>query len=466
MSRKFLFISLLVVLIATLAVVNVDAQGPKPKVSATNVSTAFTYQGQLKKNGTLVTSTCNFQFNLWADAGGTIPVGSNPQTVNGVSVVNGLFTVPINFGSGAFTGDARWLGTAVQCAGDSGLTALNSLEALTPAPIALSLPGLATFQNGNGAQLDASGYGFVETDGTISAGTYVGGGGGWFGTKSNHPLYFFTNNNSPQVTLLQNGKLGIGTTTPADPLDVYTTGGGYGFVQSNGAGIAVGTYVGSGASGEIGGWFGTKSNHNLYFFTNNGGAQMTLERSTGNLGIGTISPVAKLDVNGDASINGPLNATFVSLALTSGGTQTICINSNGANGTVAQCSSSRRYKNNIVDLTLGLDAIAKLRPVTFDWKNNGEHDLGFVAEEVNQVTPLLTTLNKDGQIEGVKYDRITAVLVKGMQEQQQQIADLKKQNESLQTRLDTLEHSEPTRASRRARAQSHCSTRTPMVWAH
>jgi len=114
---------------------------------------------------------------------------------------------------------------------------------------------------------------------------------------------------------------------------------------------------------------------------------------------------------------------------------------------ISTCSSSLRYKNNVANLNLGLDAIAQLRPVTFNWKDSGQADLGFVAEEVNQVTPLLTTLNAQGQIEGVKYDRITAVLVKGMQEQQQQIVDLKAQNASLEARVTALEHATGTAKS-------------------
>lgn len=128
------------------------------------------------------------------------------------------------------------------------------------------------------------------------------------------------------------------------------------------------------------------------------------------------------------------------IGLGSAGSTNLCLN--GLNQ-FASCSSSLRYKNNVANLALGLDAIAKLRPVTFNWKDSGQADLGFVAEEVYQVTPLLTTLNKEGQIEGVKYDRITAVLVKGIQEQQQQIADLKAQNASLEARVATLEQALP-----------------------
>lgn len=118
--------------------------------------------------------------------------------------------------------------------------------------------------------------------------------------------------------------------------------------------------------------------------------------------------------------------------LSTGGSTTLCRN---ASNDIATCSSSLRYKSNVADLALGLDTIARLRPVTFDWKESGQADLGFVAEEVQQLTPLLTTLNAQGQIEGVKYDRITAVLVKGMQEQQQQIAAQQTEIRDLQARL-------------------------------
>ncbi len=119
---------------------------------------------------------------------------------------------------------------------------------------------------------------------------------------------------------------------------------------------------------------------------------------------------------------------------------------NGA-GQIATCSSSARYKTNIVPLALGLDTILDLRPVTFDWKTNGEADLGFVAEEVAKLSPLLVTYNGDGQVEGVKYDRVSAVLVNAMQEQQQQIAALEAQNAALEMRLAALEQGTASNAS-------------------
>lgn len=67
-------------------------------------------------------------------------------------------------------------------------------------------------------------YGLVHTNGNISLGTYIGSGMGWVGTKSNHPLAFFTNNGSPQMTLHTNGNLGIGVTSPANRLQIGIIG--------------------------------------------------------------------------------------------------------------------------------------------------------------------------------------------------------------------------------------------------
>jgi hypothetical protein len=108
------------------------------------VNTSWTYQGQLQRSGAAYTGTCDFQFSLWdAVSAGTQQGGT--QSINGVNVVNGLFTVVLDFGIGNtafFTGDARWLGTSVQCSGDGGFTPLDPRQPITAAPYALSLrPG-------------------------------------------------------------------------------------------------------------------------------------------------------------------------------------------------------------------------------------------------------------------------------------------------------------------------------------
>lgn len=57
-------------------------------------------------------------------------------------------------------------------------------------------------------------YGFSQTNGTTTVSSYIDPTGGWLGTRSNHPLYFFTNGGLQQMTLATNGNFGIGTAAP------------------------------------------------------------------------------------------------------------------------------------------------------------------------------------------------------------------------------------------------------------
>jgi hypothetical protein len=83
---------------------------------------------------------------------------------------------------------------------------------------------------------------------------------------------------------------------------------------------------------------------------------------------------------------------------------------------ISGCSSSARYKDHITDLELGLAVVERLRSVAYEWKTTHEADIGFVAEEIAAIDPRLVTRNADDQIEGVKYERLTAVLANAVQE--------------------------------------------------
>jgi hypothetical protein len=106
------------------------------------------------------------------------------------------------------------------------------------------------------------------------------------------------------------------------------------------------------------------------------------------------------------------------------GSQQVCLN--GSNR-LAPCSSSLRYKTDLQPFTAGLAIINRLEPISFTWKTGGGRDVGFGAEAVERVEPLFITYNAEGQVEGVKYDRITVALVNAIKEQQQQIAAQQRQ---------------------------------------
>jgi hypothetical protein len=138
---------------------------------STTISTAFTYQGQLLLDGAPTTATCDFSFLLFDASEGGSQVGDSPQSVPGVDVVDGLFTVELDFGPGAFDGAARWLGIWLDCGG--GLAPLAPRQPLSAAPAALTLrptalisdtaalPLLRTYNTGSGAGISGRSVGGI-----------------------------------------------------------------------------------------------------------------------------------------------------------------------------------------------------------------------------------------------------------------------------------------------------------------
>lgn len=62
-----------------------------------------------------------------------------------------------------------------------------------------------------------------------------------------------------------------------------------------------------------------------------------------------------------------------------------------------------------------LDIIKKLSVVEFDWKENGNREIGLIAEEVEKIFPE-SIWYKDGRIEGLKFLPLIGLLVKSVQE--------------------------------------------------
>ena len=95
-----------------------------------------------------------------------------------------------------------------------------------------------------------------------------------------------------------------------------------------------------------------------------------------------------------------------------------------------------RYKSNVQTFLGGLDIINRLRPISFKWKQDGAKDIGLGAEEVEKVEPLLTFRNANGEIEGVKYNQLSAVFVNAFKEQQTQIQQHQTRNEEQQRQIN------------------------------
>ena len=138
--------------------------------------------------------------------------------------------------------------------------------------------------------------------------------------------------------------------------------------------------------------------------------QFRINYATGNVGIGSISPSQKLDIFGG---NGRVESGYSWLT-----------------------SSDIRYKTNITTLGNALDNVKKMRGVRYDLKedkdtvpNEGKH-IGFIAQELEKIYDELV-VDDDKGYKSVAYDKVTAVLVEAVKEQQKMIEELKKEVQDL-----------------------------------
>jgi hypothetical protein len=113
-----------------------------------------------------------------------------------------------------------------------------------------------------------------------------------------------------------------------------------------------------------------------------------------------------------------------------------CINTSALSGysLLAGCTSLRRFKKNILPLPSSLMELMALKPISYISRTDTQRkvrEVGFIAEDVIKLDPRLSTFDKDGKLQGVMYDHITALLVKALQEQQVEIEELKQEVEDL-----------------------------------
>ena len=78
--------------------------------------------------------------------------------------------------------------------------------------------------------------------------------------------------------------------------------------------------------------------------------------------------------------------------------------------------SALKYKTNVKPLNNQLDKILGLQGVEFDYKKDGEHSIGLIAENVEDIYPELVGYNKQKTPESVIYSRIVSVLVESVKE--------------------------------------------------
>ena len=251
----------------------------------------------------------------------------------------------------------------------------------------------------------ADGYSHSETVGQsvyVGANTKCSADGV---TNENVFGYSTTGNGSNSVTLGNNGitktilkgKVGIGTTSPNERLEI--AGNGRAFFGDGGGSSRKGLLI-DGIQGN------TAARLEAYDYGSNTGLDLVMNTvGGGNVGIGTTDPGYLLEVNGYAGKPG---------------------------GGSWSNSSDIRLKDITGDYNAGLEEIVALRPVTFSYKDNNPRSLptdeeyvGFIAQEVQEVFPEAVNEGPDGYLDFNMHPVNVAVV--------NAIKELKAENEALKT---------------------------------
>ena len=103
--------------------------------------TAFTYQGRLGVGTNAANGIYDLQLGLY-DAANSGNLVAGPVTNSNVSISNGLFTVIVDFGTGAFNGAERWLKISARSNAIGAFTDLAPLQQITPTPYAVTAGNL------------------------------------------------------------------------------------------------------------------------------------------------------------------------------------------------------------------------------------------------------------------------------------------------------------------------------------
>ena len=145
------------------------------------LDSTFTYQGQLRNAGQLVNGHVDVRFTLWdSDVAGSQIGAAN--SFNNYPLADGRFALGLNFGTGAFNGDQRWV----------------QVEFRSPAAVGQYL----TLNPRD--KINATPYALYALNGVESQWSY---------------------NSKTQALSTAVGKVGIGTTTPTAALEVVGVGG-------------------------------------------------------------------------------------------------------------------------------------------------------------------------------------------------------------------------------------------------
>jgi hypothetical protein len=254
---------------------------------------------------------------------------------------------------------------------------------------------------------------------------------------TNGALYFIPNSTTiseATLVLQSSGNVGIGTTTPDTKLECH--GSAWFGIDNYDTQVATPQTVarffanGINATYPISSFdfltvagYNNSNSFQIRSWDNISGqtASLVTFHGGGNVGIGTDNPCSKLQVKGTITAN---EAVVVD----------------------ASCTSDRRFKTILAPISSALDKIKRLSGVLFTWKRAEYPDrnfpegtqIGLIAQDVEKVLPELVHTDAEGY-KSLSYDKLTAVLVEAVKEQQNTIERQQQIIERLDSRIKVLE---------------------------
>jgi hypothetical protein len=241
-----------------------------------------------------------------------------------------------------------------------------------------------------------------HTDNTLKTGA---------GSILSRPLFAWRNFTTVHMQMLANGNLGVGTTFPTAQL--HTTGG----VRFAGLPVQAGTsVVMSNGNGELS-RYDLPANTSISTFSTAVGSN-TVPRFSG---AGTLVSSQLTDDGTGIGVGG---APLANAKLTLYGTMSLM--------------SDARAKTNIVRMGSALQKVGALNGYYYNWKNRqAGREVGFLAQEVEQVLPEAVSENAEGA-KFVNYDGVLPLLTEAIKEQQKVIATQGALIEQLRREVDAL----------------------------
>lgn len=440
---------------------------PQPVVSTLNSDT-----GTVVANAAIVPAGTNGSINIYVtsntdvilDINGyyvppsTLALGTGtaatPSLIFGTDATSGLYSA----GSGSISITTN--GTDIVDVNSTGLSSKGNLDFSN----VITKSGSTLLQAGNGYGDTALGLGAWVAPTTATNDTAVGAGA----------LAAITSGNNNTATgsraLFANASGYNNTANGYQALQFNTTGAsntamGYEALLSNNSNgnTAIGAYAlqnntsGGDDNVAIGGNALQDNTTGYYNIAIGSGALQNNTTGSYNVAIGNGAGVAAtgsqniLIGNGGAAgessaihigIQSAYSATYIAgiYGVTSASGVPVYVNSAGQLGTA---TSSRRYKEQIVDLGAESDILMKLRPVAFYYKpeldTTRTRQYGLVAEEVAQVAPELVIFGPNGEAQTVRYHFVNAMLLNEVQKQHRLIEEQSEAIHLLETRLAELE---------------------------